>query len=1002
MVSTPRGSRFEPIDEPIRAELFSVERLEQHARSMAEAHDLSGRPGRLRLIARRLADNGEVLLSSYRELSKAIREEALLTPAAEWLVDNFHLVESQLREIRENLPPAYYRELPKTKTGHLAGYPRVYGIAWAYVAHLDSRFDPDALRRFVSAYQETNSLTIGELWAIPITLRLILIENLRRMAEAIVLARRLRREADQVADGLLGVGSSQPADARLALDRYGLGKLPQPFAVQLLLRLRDHDPESTPGLTWLLDRLTAEGTIPDDVVNETHRRQAASNVTVRNIVTSLRHINSFDWADFVEEISLVDRVLSAESLYSDMSFATRDRYRHRIEALSKASGTSELDVAMSTLELASAQLTDRRQRDPGYFLLGEGRDQLEAKIGFRPGARMRFSRFFRRHATGAYLGSIAVIALVALALPLLTVQNSAWRWVLALLALIPATDIGVTVVNRAVAALTHPEELPALALRRGPTADLRTLVAIPALLSRPEQVDELVERLEVHYLANPDGEIHFALVSDWRDAEGPELDDDAELLEAAAAGVARLNHRHGEVPGGGDRFLIFHRRRLFNPGEDRHMGWERKRGKLHELNRLLRGASDTTFIDTGHEPPERVRYVIALDADSRLPPGAATRLVATMAHPLNRARVDEPLGWVVEGYGVLQPRVTAFLGSGGTSFFQRVFFPPAGHRPVCGRGQRRLSGPLRRRLLRRQGDIRDRLVRGGARRPDPRERPPQPRPLRRKLRPGGPGQQRRSLRGVPEPLRGGALPSAPLGPGRLATAALDPWQARSAPSGLPFEDGGQPAPQSQRPGDVVHLDRIVPGARCPGLALDRVHPRLDGPSRAVALARAHDSPTHLDPGGGATAALGHRCLAGGRSITFASGVPGPPGPENQRRDRRNALASRGYPSRNAELGDGRRRRTTSSASIARAFIQRMGPSMVTGLASSIGAALVKPEAFVAALGWSVMWVLAPFVAHRASIPRPVRVADLPTASEQEALRLICPADLALLRTVRHE
>ncbi|MEX0698720.1 MAG: hypothetical protein WD354_03200, partial [Acidimicrobiia bacterium] len=277
-----RGLGFEPIDEPIRAELFSVERLEQHARSLAESQELSRRRGRLRLISRRLADNGEFLLASYRELSKAIREEALLTPAAAWLVDNFHLVESQLREIRENLPPSYYRELPKLESGALAGYPRVYGIAWAYVAHLDSRFDPEALRRFVASYQEVDPLTIGELWAIPITLRVILMENLRRMAESIVSARRLRREAEEIADGLLGIGDGRPDETLAALERYGPSELPQPFAVQLLQRLRDQDPETTPGLTWLLARLATEGTVPDEVVNETHRRQAATNVTVRN------------------------------------------------------------------------------------------------------------------------------------------------------------------------------------------------------------------------------------------------------------------------------------------------------------------------------------------------------------------------------------------------------------------------------------------------------------------------------------------------------------------------------------------------------------------------------------------------------------------------------------------------------------------------------------------------------------------------------------------------
>ena len=984
-----RGPRSKPTDEPILAELFSVERLEQHARTMAEAQELGTRPGRLRVQSRRLAENGEVLLSSYRELSKAIREEALLTPAAEWLVDNFHLVESQLREIRENLPASYYRELPTIRSGHLAGNPRVYGIAWAFVAHLDSRFDPEALRRFVSAYQEINPLTIGELWAIPITLRLILIENLRRMAETIIWGRRLRREADVIADALLGVGPGQPSTALAALaERYGTADLPQPFAVQLLLRLRDHDPDTTPGLIWLQDRLATGGTPPDEVVNETHRRQAAANVTVRNIVTSLRHINSFDWAEFVEGVSLVDRVLSSESSYSEMSFSTRDRYRHSIEALSKRSPTSELGVARATLELATAQLIDRRQRDPGYFLLGEGRGELEKTIGFRPPLGLRFSRFVRRHATSVYLGSIMIVAGLALALPLLTIEQAwPWRWVLALLAFIPATDIAVTLVNRAVAALTNPEELPSLALRHGPTDDLRTIVAIPALLSRPDQVDGLIERLEVHYLANPEGDLLFALVTDWRDADGPEMDDDAELLEAAVAGVGRLNQRHGPGSDGNARFLLFHRRRLFNPGEDRHMGWERKRGKLHELNRLLRGAADTTFIDTGHKPPEGVRYVIALDADSRLPPGAATRLVATLAHPLNRARIGEPQGWVVEGYGVLQPRVTAFLGSGGTSIFQRVFFPPAGIDPY--------SSVV--------SDVYQDLFGVGSY--------------------AGKGiyeidSFEAALEGrIPE----NALLSHDLFEGSFARAGLvsnievfeefpshyevalsrehrwvrGDWQL------LPWILGRHgPLPPVSRLKMVDNLRRslsgpavlftlitgfLVPGVivwpwtafilvtmGLPGLLplLERMIPRRTATPGAVRLRR-----WGADAWRAAgrlllqAAFLAHHALRITDAILVTLW--------------RLAVTRRGM--LNWVTAEEAERQFGLDQGV---FIRNMGPSMVTGLASTAAAAFVKPGAFVDALVWSMLWVLAPVVAYRASIPRPVRIADPPTPREQETMRIL--------------
>ncbi|HEU4915829.1 MAG TPA: glucoamylase family protein [Acidimicrobiia bacterium] len=982
-----RGSGYEPIDEPIRAELFSVERLEEHGRSLAEAQELSERHGRLRPISRRLVENGEVLLSSYRELSKAIREEALLTPAAEWLVDNFHLVESQLHEIRDNLPSGYYRELPKLDGGHLAGYPRVYGIVWAYVSHLDSRFDPEALRRFVASYQGVAPLTIGELWAIPITLRLILIENLRRMTESIIWARRLRREAEEIADGLLGVGGGRPGETQAALDRYGPAKLPQPFAVQLLQRLRDQDPETTPGLTWLLDRLNAAGTSPDEIVGETHRRQAATNVTVRNIVTSLRQVNFFDWADFVEGVSLVDHALAAESSYSEMSFATRDRYRHAIEELSKGSGTSELDVTKATLRLADPQLADRRQSDPGFYLLGEGRTTLEAGIGFRPGVGLAISRFVRRHAAAVYLSSVAVVSALLLALPLLTVEQwSPWGWVMAGLALIPASDMGVILVNRAIAALTRPEELPSLGLAHGPTAELRTLVAIPALLTRPDQVEELVERLEVHYLANPDGDLHFALVSDWRDAEGPELADDAELLAAAADGVLRLNERHGPGPGGADRFLLFHRRRLFNPGEELHMGWERKRGKLHELNRLLRGATDTSFIPSDRAPTG-VRFVIALDADARLPPGAATRLVATIAHPLNQARVDASLGRVVEGYGVLQPRVTAFLRASGISYFQRVFFPPGGIDPYAaavsdlyqdlfgegsyaGKGiyeidafEAALKGRIPENALLSHDLFEGSFARAGlVSNVEVFEEFPSHYEVAL-------SRQHRWVRGDWQLLPWILGFHGPLPPVARLKMVDNLRRSLSGPAALftliaSFILPGVPV--------WPWTAFILVALALPGMLplLERIIPRRTSTPGAVRLRRwGTDASRALGRTLLQAAFLAHQALRMTEAIVVTLW--------------RLVFTRRGLLTW-VTAEEAERQFDLELTG----FIRRMSPSMVVGIAGSTAAAVVKPEALVAALAWSGMWVLAPLIAHLVSIPRPAEVADPPTLQEQEALRLI--------------
>src|SRR5437879_9979529 len=302
-----RPSRQEPNEEPIRAELFGIERLEQHAESLAIAQRVTGGSKHGHPLLSRVEANGRVLRDANRAIAGAIQEKRWITPAAEWLVDNFFVVDEQLREIRDDLPVGYYRELPKLADGPLAGYPRVYGIAWAFVAHTDSGVDPETLRLFVRAYQRVQPLTIGELWAVPITLRVVLVENLRRMAERIVKGRTARHDGDALANELLGLGG-RPARP-LAFQGFEAAALPIAFRVKLVQRLREQDPESTPALSWLDEQLSKLGTSPDELVRVEHQSQAAMHVTVRNVITSIRLMSTFDWAEFFESVSLVDEML---------------------------------------------------------------------------------------------------------------------------------------------------------------------------------------------------------------------------------------------------------------------------------------------------------------------------------------------------------------------------------------------------------------------------------------------------------------------------------------------------------------------------------------------------------------------------------------------------------------------------------------------------------------------------------------------------------------------
>ncbi|WP_340267159.1 GH36-type glycosyl hydrolase domain-containing protein [Sphingobium mellinum] len=634
----------------------------------------------------RLAANEASLIASYRSICSAVEDKAAITPAAEWLIDNFHLVERQIREVRLDLPPRYYRQLPKLADGPFAGLPRVFGLVWAFVAHTDSRFDSTTWCAFIRAYQEVQPLTIGELWASAITLRVILIENLRRIAERIVYSRDERRMADEIADRLLSASGADQSEDGL-IDLLGPAAPSDALALQLIHRLRDQNPALTAMLGRLDQRLAEDGRTMDSAIHDEQERQIAANVTVRNIITSMRHISDVDWAVIFERVSLVDPMLAKGCDFAGMDFATRNLYRTSVEQLARGSDYDEVEVARRAAEAAAAA-TEPRHKDPGYYLTAEGRPKFEAAMGFRPPLWTIVSRAYRALGVGGYAGAGALVALLLLGFPVLFHIEASMDWillgVLGLLGTVPAIDSAVSLVNQGVTRQFGVTQIPGLELRNGVPSHLRTLVVVPTLLTRPQAIIEQVERLEIHHLASVSGDIQFALLSDWPDAANESIEGDEILLQTAIDAVAGLNRRHPPAPGG-DRFLLFHRRRVWNESQRLWIGWERKRGKLHELNRLLCGSDDTTFVGLdGRRPtaPEGVRYVITLDADTRLPPDTVRRLIGKMAHPLNEPVIDPVTRRVIAGYSILQPRVTPNLPVGDEgSAYQRVFSSPNGIDP---------------------------------------------------------------------------------------------------------------------------------------------------------------------------------------------------------------------------------------------------------------------------------------------------------------------------------
>lgn len=683
-LSAKLGSSAGADDQPVRAEIFSVERLEQFAQGLAAEHKTVTKKGRAQLLPR-LEDNRRKLISVYKNLVEAIRNGRSISPAAEWLVDNFHIVEEQLREIREDLPRSYYHELPKLSLGSLAGYPRIYAVALALIAHTDCRLDTNTLRRFITAYQTGAPLSIGELWAVAITLRLALVENLRRLSVMIISGRDERDEADKLADRLLELASRQP-NALVPLISERLARwprLPQSFIVQLVQRLREQDPSVMPVLDWLEKQLAKQQTSVEQIIITEHQRQAATQVTVGNIITSMRLLSTLEWRDFFESVSLIEPRLGKDpdGAYLKMDFATRDRYRHVIERISKETRASELEVADKAVSLAKrfaeTAKVKRAESHVGYYLIDKGLAKLESEFSYKPKTAEGIRRFLCLHGTGAYLGTLALLTLAIVTLLIVTMHaRGAHLWVTVvggILALIPASDLALTVLNWDVTHIFEPRLVPRMETASGIPEAAATFVVVPTIFSNEKQVSELVSRLEIHFLANQDENIYFGLLGDFPDSKTEETPIDGLLLEAAETGIRNLNERYSKnsLP----RFHLFHRSRQWNESEQKWMGWERKRGKLEEFNQLLRGSRETSFFIqvTDSRIFPNIRYVITLDSDTQLPRDAARKLIGDAIHPLNSPRIESSSRMVVEGYGIIQPRVSVSLISASLSRFARIF-----------------------------------------------------------------------------------------------------------------------------------------------------------------------------------------------------------------------------------------------------------------------------------------------------------------------------------------
>jgi cyclic beta-1,2-glucan glucanotransferase len=681
---SPPPFPVESATQPLWDERPSSQRFSENAAHLARSIAVSrqARP-RGRSFLRRLRDVEGALEWANASLTMSAEMRHAFTLSAEWLLDNAYLIREQVTDLQRSLPQKYYGKLPLIAGGPEAGLPRVYHVASKIVSETGGALEAEIIRKFLVAFQVITPLDIGELWALPLMLRLQLLECLRTLAIQVEQQQNQSEEADFWANRLISAARHSSLQLLKMMEEL-VKRHPEPtahFASELMARLYDEE-AALPLVSGWLERSLRAPLL--EVMQQEHRRQAVQQTALADVINSCRLLAQIAWPEFFESVSWAERELGTDpaEVYARQDFETADRCRSAVEEIARWSKRSEQEIIDQTLALAKAA-GDKIARHVGYYLIDAGRLTLEQATGAGVPLAERFRRSLRAHAADVYFGSLLVLTLTIVAAPLLFIAGSVpgvTLGLLGLLFLLPASDLAVLAVNFFVTRLLPPQVLPKMSFRKeGIPNDCRTLVVVPTLLTTANAIQRELDRLEIRYLGNTDANLRFALLTDFADAPRQNMPEDAEYIDIVARGIEELNRRYGA-----GRFFLFHRGRSWSESEQRWIGRERKRGKLEQLNRFLSGEPAPElegFLYAGDRTRlEGIRFVITLDADTQLLRGAARRMIETLAHPLNQARLS-PDGRVIRGYTIIQPSVSATLPSAMATWFSRIFADPRGIDP---------------------------------------------------------------------------------------------------------------------------------------------------------------------------------------------------------------------------------------------------------------------------------------------------------------------------------
>ena len=665
--------------------LLDSEQLEIYLQKLAADQILKSKSDKRTYPIPRLKENLKFILDIYNFLTEDLKNKIPIHPAGEWILDNFYIIEKNAKIIIRDLSVKKYVNFVGIANGQYKGFARVYILAKEIVSYTDGKINGDNLEKFLLSYQNKKNLSMEELWSVSTFLQIALIEKIRLICEKIYLSQMQKRKVENIVTRLVEFKTSQefklPYNYNLKIEQSVESKYP--FIEYMSYRLKKYGKKAYSYVEILEEQVNKMGSTILDCINREHFDIATKKISIGNAITSINVLNRVSFIEIFDNINGVEEVLKLDpaGIYDNMDYKTKEYYRNSIEKISKKTKISELYIAQKCVDLANKYFeedgSNTKKSHVGYFLISDGKSELySCLLNKKVKIKNRKSKA-KLYIEGVSILSVIISCIIGWYINV-KLNNFAIAIIAFLLLIIPIKSIFVKIIQYISGKVVTPKLIPKLDFSSGIPNEYATMVVIPTIVKSKEKVKEIMKKLEVFFIANKSENIYFTLLGDCSSSKKEKEDFDDEIIKSGIEECNKLNAKYPDA--NFPKFNFVYRKRLWNKSENCYLGWERKRGLLTQFNEYMLGKRPNCFAentlemvkDSGKQLP-KIKYIITLDSDTNLVLNTGLELVGAMAHILNKPILNEEKTLVIDGFGIMQPRIGIGLLETRKSIFTKIF-----------------------------------------------------------------------------------------------------------------------------------------------------------------------------------------------------------------------------------------------------------------------------------------------------------------------------------------